>query len=175
MLAVAALSVSHDLFPQVGGSRPDPVPPPVQFPSPVSRDVARPVENPFTTPWILVFTDSAFTVGLDTTRISRWSSSAYVVWFQTRWTQPRLGRLSTAPSPFNREVINTFLRCSPLGFKTVETTGYLDDGPRIAQTGGSLTEGVNKKWDASAVGSADEGSGTAACAIISSRGKRKPG
>lgn len=119
--------------------------------------------TPLSTGLARVFTDTAFTVSLDTTRIERTSSDAYLLWFETRWMRPHQTR---APSAFNRETIHTLLRCEPLAYKTIHVSVSLDAGPTIAEQGGTVADALGQPWKAPKAGSADIRSFSAACAIL---------
>ncbi len=120
-----------------------------------------------TNPWVQVFADSALSVALDTSRIEPTSTGDYLLWFETKWAQPR----TTVEGPFNRESINTLLRCRPVAFKTVSVTVSYNDGPPIAHMGGALSDVASKPWKTPVARSADDGSFGRACAIITQRSR----
>lgn len=126
-----------------------------------------PINTAFALPapvrWVRVFTDSAFTVALDTSRIERTASGDYLVWFKTQWSRPHQ---SHSPRPFNRETIHTLLRCEPLEYKTIHVGVSLDAGPIVAEQAGTVADAAEIPWKAPKPGSADVDSFTAACAIL---------
>ena len=113
--------------------------------------------------WVRIFTDTAFTVELDTSRIEQTPTGDYLLWLETRWALPHQTR---APSPFNRETIHTLLRCKPLAYKTVRVSVSLNAGPIIAEEGGSVADALATQWKVPKAGSADLGSFSEACTIL---------
>jgi hypothetical protein len=113
--------------------------------------------------WMRVFTDTAFTVAVDTSRVERRPDGAYLLHFQTRWVRPHQ---TQAPMPFNREEISTILRCVPLSYKTVHVGVYLDDGPLVAEQGGAVANAESAPWKTPVPGTADERSFMAACSVV---------
>jgi hypothetical protein len=115
----------------------------------------------------MVFADSELSIALDTSRVERISASTYGVWLQTRWTAPRHGNRKRTASPFNREVIQTYLQCSPVAYRVIRTVVSLNDGPPVD----SIVVGDRAAWAAAwAIAkphSADIGAGDRACAILS--------
>jgi hypothetical protein len=114
--------------------------------------------------WLRVYTDTAFTVALDTSRVERIANNAFLVWFETRWARPHQ---TQAPGPFNRETIRTILRCRPVAYKTVHVSVSLDAGPVVAEQGGTVADAERQEWKVPAPDSADEHSFVAACAALS--------
>jgi hypothetical protein len=112
--------------------------------------------------WIPVYADSAVSVALDTTRVERRGPNEYLVRYQTRWATPHQ---TQAPSPFNRELILSLLRCNPTAFKTVEVSVYLNDGPLIARQASSVAEANAQPWKTPR-GSVDVPSLNRACEVI---------
>ena len=129
----------------------------------------------FTAPWSTVFFDSAFRIGLDTSRVERVADDVYLIWLQTRWSAPRRGSTKTTATPFNRELIRTFLRCNPTQYKVVQTVVSLNDGPPIDSVGVGLAATKAGKWTSPSHGSADIGAGDRACAILRHRVASAPG
>jgi len=125
----------------------------------------------FTTPWYVVFADSELTIALDTSRVSRVDSSTYRLWLKTRWAAPRNGTRKHTSSPFNREMIRTYLRCSPVAYKVIGTVVSLDDGPPLD----SMVVGDRRArlgaWNVAKPRSADVGAGENACRLL----HRRPG
>jgi hypothetical protein len=112
--------------------------------------------------WVPLYSDSAVSVALDTTRVERRAPNEYVVRYQTRWVSPRD---TQAPSPFNRELILSLLRCHPTAFKTVEVSVYLNDGPLVARQGSGVAEANAQPWK-TPQGSVDVPSLNRACEVI---------
>jgi len=123
----------------------------------------------FDLPWIPVFRDSAFRIALDTSRIKRVGSNTYLLWMQTRWFLPRRGGTKRTASPFNRELIHTFLRCEPLAYKVARTVVSLDDGPPVDSVGAGVAAAKRADWHPVSSGSADAGAGAQACEVLSHR------
>ena len=109
--------------------------------------------------WATVFFHTDLTVALDTTRVEPMSDGSYLLWFQKTWVTPR----KTQSRPFNRELIHALVRCEPLTFKTVGVTLFYDEGPPVAEAGGSVSEAAKEEWKTPIPGSADEGSFQQAC------------
>jgi hypothetical protein len=112
--------------------------------------------------WVPIYSDSTVSVALDTTRVERRGPNEYVVRYQTRWATPHQ---TQAPSPFNRELILSLLRCNPTAFKTVEVSVYLNDGPLVARQGSTLAEANAQDWKTPR-GSVDLASLNRACDVI---------
>lgn len=121
---------------------------------------------PFDPPWARVFTDPAFQIALDTSRVDRRGAQSYLVWMQTRWATPHRGATRRTPSPFNRELIHTFLRCDPVAYKTARTVVSLDDGPPVDSVGAGVEAARRGAWRAADPRSADAAAGAAACTIL---------
>jgi hypothetical protein len=126
----------------------------------------------FNAPWLIVFSDSAFQIALDTSRVTRVEANSYLLWMQTRWLVPRSGAIKRTPSPFNRELIHTFLRCEPVAFKVARTVVSLDDGPTIDSTGAGVVAARRSAWHSSNPGSADAAAGIGTCRILARRSKQ---
>lgn len=121
----------------------------------------------FKAPWIAVLSDSSFEIALDTSRIERADAKSYLLWMQTRWLTPRRGSTKRTPSPFNRELIHTFLRCEPLAYKVARTVVSLGDGPPIDSLGGGVDVARRAPWRSATRGSADAVAGAEACRLLS--------
>jgi len=128
----------------------------------------------FAAPWSTVFVDSGFQIGLDTSRVDRLGENHYLIWLQTRWAEPRRGRTKTTPTPFNREMIRTFLHCNPTQYKVIQTVVYLNDGPPIDSVGVGLAAATSGEWTTPSPGSADIRAGDRACAILHGRFRGGP-
>lgn len=120
----------------------------------------------FNAPWIRIFSDSAFQIALDTSRVERVAADSYLLWMQTRWLTPRSGSTKRTPSPFNRELIHTFLRCAPVAYKVARTVVSLDDGPAVDSVGAGVDTARQAGWQTSSGGSADAAAGAEACALL---------
>lgn len=120
----------------------------------------------FEPPWVSVFSDSAFHVALDTSRVERIAPDSYLIWMQTRWLEPRTGTTKRTPSPFDRELIHTFVRCELLAYKVARTIVSLDDGPAVDSIGAGVDAARQADWHPSAAGSADAIAGAEACALL---------
>lgn len=127
-------------------------------PSPAAET---PPEAAFGSPenWAIVFFHTDLTVALDTTRMEPMPDGSYLLWFQKIWVTPR----KAESRPFNRELIHALVRCKPLAFKTVSVTLFYDEGPPVAEAGGSVSEATKKEWKTPTPGSADEGGFQQAC------------
>ncbi len=153
------------------GRRADSARPPQNVPIDSSASAGASVTDsttsqPFAAPWYTVFVDPAFRIAVDTSRVERLGNDRYLVWLQTRWNAPRQGRTKQTATPFNRELIHTFLRCDPTGYKVVQTVVSLNDGPPIDSVGVGQVAAKARNWAAASAGSADAGAAEQACAIL---------
>jgi hypothetical protein len=128
----------------------------------------------FLAPWAMVFRDSAFQIALDTSRVERIDADSYLVWMQTRWRVPRRGSTKRTPSPFNRELIHTFLRCQPVAYRVAQTVVSLNGGPAIDSIGSGVDSARQADWHPASAGSADAAAGAEACRVLNRR-SRRPG
>ena len=124
---------------------------------------------PFAAPWQMVFTNVELIVGLDTSRVERVDSTTYRVWLQTRWAAASFGSRKKTPSPFNRELIRTYLRCNPTAYRVVSTVVSLNDGAAVDSVVVSDAAARATPWAVAAPQSADAGAGDTACAILRAR------
>jgi hypothetical protein len=129
---------------------------------------SRPVRR-FEPPWVTVFTDPDFQIALDSSRIDRVDADAYLVWMQTRWVTPRNGSTKRTSSPFDRELIHTFVKCNPIAYKVVRTVVSLESGPPVDSVGTDLQTARASTWRPASPGSADLGAGRAMCGIVRRR------
>lgn len=128
---------------------------------------------PFEAPWVRVFSDSGFQIAVDTVHVRRVDANSYLLWMQTHWLMPRRGATKRAASPFNRELIHTFLRCDTVAYKVARTVVSLDDGPPVDSVGAGIEAARRAGWRTAGLGSADAGAGAEACVILS-RSRRSP-
>lgn len=113
--------------------------------------------------WEEVYRDEEFVVSLDVAHIEDGPEpGTFAVWYRT----DRLVMQEEDGEPWNREVIRSLLRCSPVEFKTVRVTVFLDDGPPVAQIGGTLEDVSDEPWRAVVPESIDAASMRDACALI---------
>lgn len=68
--------------------------------------------------WAPLYNDSSVSVALDTTDVEERGPNEYLVRYLTRWATPRQ---TEAPTPFNRELILSLLRCNPIKTKVPRT------------------------------------------------------
>ncbi|HUQ84471.1 MAG TPA: hypothetical protein VM076_25175 [Gemmatimonadaceae bacterium] len=129
------------------------------------------VPRAFTAPWQKVFADTELSIGVDTSRVERVDGSTYRVWLQTRWATPRSGSRKETPSPFNRELIRTYLRCGSTAYKVVSTVVSLNDAPAIDSVVVNDRAAWAGTWNVAKPQSADAGAGEGACAILRARGR----
>jgi hypothetical protein len=127
--------------------------------------------TPFAAPWQAVFTNPDLSVGLDTSRVERVDSVTYRVWMQTRWAAARFGSQKRTASPFNRELIRTYLRCNPTAYRVVGTVVSLDDGPAVDSIVVGDDAARARAWSVAEPQSADAGAGDRACAILRGRSR----
>ena len=113
--------------------------------------------------WQEVYQDEEFRVSLDLAHIEEGlEPDTFAVWYQTQ----RFVMQEEDGEPWNREVIRSLLRCTPLEFKTVRVTVFLDDGPPVAQVGATLEDISDQPWRAVIPESIDAASMKGACALI---------
>jgi hypothetical protein len=116
-----------------------------------------------------LYADSVISTSLDTTRVEQRAPNEYLVRYQTRWATPHQ---TQAPSPFDRELILSLLRCNPTAFKTVEVSVYLGDGPLVARQGGTIADAAVQPWKTPRA-TVDVPSLNKACEIITARMDRQ--
>ena len=92
---------------------------------------------------------------------------------QTRWAMPRRGSAKRTPSPFNRELIHTFLLCDPVAYKVARTVVSLDDGPPVDSLGAGVDAAWRADWRRASLRSADIGAVAAACTTLNRQYRRE--
>ncbi len=115
--------------------------------------------------WLQLYMDADYRVSLDTADMTPTAQGAYLVWYETKHTSPKV----EAGKPWNREIIRSMLRCDPLSFKTVRITVHYDDGPVVAAIGGDVADVASKPWKPVVSPSVDEATMRPACAFIAQR------
>lgn len=116
--------------------------------------------------WEELYRDDLFFVSLDVAHVDPGPEpDTFAVWYRT----DRLETQFEDEQPWNREIIRSLLRCDPVQFKTVRITVFLDDGPPVAQEGGSMAEAARVEWRDPVLESIDEASMEGACAKVAGR------
>ena len=118
--------------------------------------------------WLQLYIDADYRVSLDTADMTPMAQGAYLVWYETKHTSPKV----EAGKPWNREIIRSLLRCDPLSFKTVRITVHYNDGPVVAAIGGDIADVASKPWKPVVSPSVDEATMRPACAFIAQRSAR---
>jgi len=117
--------------------------------------------------WEELYRDDFFVVSLAVAHVGAGPEpDAFAVWYRT----DRLEMQFEDDRAWNREIIRSLLRCDPVQFKTVRVTVFLDEGPAVAQEGGSMAEAAAIEWREAIPGSIDAASMEAACAKVAGRG-----
>ncbi len=118
--------------------------------------------------WLQLYMDADYRVSIDTADMTPTAEGAYLVWYETKHTSPKV----EAGRPWNREIIRSLLRCDPLSFKTVRITVHYDDGPVVAAIGGDVADVASKPWKPVVSPSVDEATMRPACVFIAQRSAR---
>jgi hypothetical protein len=106
-------------------------------------------------------------VAFDSSRVQKVAEHQYVIWLQTQWTVPRHGSRRRTSLAFNREIIHSFLRCNPTGYKVASTVVSLNDGPPVDSVAVGLDAARKSQWSEPAANSVDAIAGAAVCAMLS--------
>src|SRR5262245_56477126 len=72
--------------------------------------------------WVVVATDSTYTISIDTARIRYRPGGVYMVWSRTDHAVPRFYH----GKRFNREIVQSLLQCERLSFKVARVDMALD-------------------------------------------------
>src|SRR5436309_4096928 len=65
--------------------------------------------------WVQIARDANYTIAIDTSRAARRTDGWFVVWYRTDHAVTHLHH----GKPFNREIVQSFLRCDNLSFKII--------------------------------------------------------
>jgi hypothetical protein len=112
--------------------------------------------------WQVVARDSSYQIAIDTTHVGRRNNVWYTVWYRTDHTQTRLHN----GKPFNREVVQSLLRCDNLSFKVLSVDMAMAGELPIAH---QQTQAGDQPWRFVERGTIEEAAARAACDI----GKRQ--
>lgn len=112
--------------------------------------------------WQVVARDSSYQIAVDTMRIGRRNNVWYAVWYRTDHTQTRLHN----GKPFNRELVESLLRCDNLSFKVLSVDMSMAGDLPIAR---QRTPVGDQPWRSVERGTIEETVARAACDI----GKRQ--
>ena len=109
---------------------------------------------------------STVRIAVDTTGARPLADGAYLVWFETRHSRPRI----EAGRSFDRELIRLALRCAPgahaAAYKTVDALLLDGESPPVYQEGTAVTDLDRRPWRAVKAGSADSVAFGRACAFF---------
>jgi hypothetical protein len=94
--------------------------------------VSRPAE-PAPARWLEVFRSADYRVSLDTANVDRRPDGTFRVRYET-W---HLRGDVDAGLHFNREEVQSELRCTPVGFRTLAISLFLDHGPELVRRSGA--------------------------------------
>lgn len=119
--------------------------------------------------WVPVVSDTALTIALDTSRVQA-AGSTYLIWFETKWTNPRPYNKSGKIATFNRASTHVLLSCEPLETKMIHMTTTLNDGPLVSELGRTVADTGEMSWLSPPPHSADEDALTKTCAMIKRKG-----
>lgn len=113
--------------------------------------------------WQIVARDSSYQIAIDTTRIGRRGNTAsYTVWYRTDHAQTRLHN----GERFNRELVESLLRCDNLTFKVLSVDMSMAGDLPIARQRSGVGD---QPWRSVERGTIEEAAARAACDI----GKRQ--
>jgi hypothetical protein len=104
--------------------------------------------------------DSTYAIAIDTTRIERrMGGQWWLVWYRTDHAQTRHHK----GEPFDREVVQSYLRCADLSFKIVSVDMSLGANRPIAEQRLTPDEIAIQPWRQVERGTIEEAAGRAAC------------
>ena len=112
--------------------------------------------------WQIVASDSSYRIAIDTMRLDRRNYLTYTVWYRTDHTRTRLHN----GKQFNRELVESIVRCDNLSFKVLSVDMSMADERPIAR---QRTEATDQPWHSVERGTIEETAARAACDI----GKRQ--
>jgi hypothetical protein len=119
--------------------------------------------------WMLVASDSSYTIWLDTTRISRLYTRIYEVWYRTDHREPRYYR----NAEFNRETVQIQIACRQLQFKVVSTTLSMRGRRNVIHQENTSREVSQQTWHPVDPGTTDADAAGATCNIADARWRRR--
>ena len=121
--------------------------------------------------WLGVVRDVNYDISLDTSRITRRWRNEYVVWYKTDHVAPHLHN----GKPFNREIVQSLVRCDSLWFKVISVDMSLGNEKPISQQRADRMEVLDQPWRRVEQGAAEEIAARAACTFAERRFRgRKP-
>jgi hypothetical protein len=112
--------------------------------------------------WQVVARDSSYQIAIDTMQIDRRNYTLYTVWYRTDHAQTRLHN----GKPFNRELVQSLLRCDNLSFKVLSVDMSMGGKLPVAR---QRTNAAEQPWRSVERGTIEEAAARAACDI----GKRQ--
>jgi hypothetical protein len=124
-------------------------------------------EPPDSSPrWVRVARDANYTVYLDTGRIRPYGERelkerAWEVWYRTDHAQPRVH--GNDGEQFNREVVQSVVRCNSLMFRVARVDMSMGSAKPIVQQRLTTEEFRRQQWRRVVPGTTEEIAGRAAC------------
>jgi len=118
--------------------------------------------NNSTARWVTVGRDANYTVSIDTSRLTRsfiGDARVYVVWYRTDHAVPRLHE----QKPFNREIVQSAVRCDSLWFKVQSVDMSMNDDPPISLQRTEPADMWDQPWRRVQLGTVEESAAQAAC------------
>jgi hypothetical protein len=115
--------------------------------------------------WVRVVRDANYTVAIDTGRVSRFWDRSWQVWYRTDHAVPRLHK----DKAFNREIVQSRVKCDSLTFKVVSVDMSMDDGPPISVQRMDNKELDDQPWRRVELGTVEEIAARAACYFAAKR------
>jgi hypothetical protein len=93
--------------------------------------------------WVPIAHDSMYQIAIDTSRLETPSNHAFVIaWFRTDHARTHLYK----GQPFNREIVESYLRCGDLSFKVVRVDMSLRGRPATVQQRSGPTDLDEQSW-----------------------------
>lgn len=115
--------------------------------------------NPDSKRWVRVARDANYEIAIDTTRIEPHGLYGYLVWYRTDHAAQRLHK----GKPFNREVVQSELRCKEMEFKVVSVDLSMGSARPISEQRTEPRDLEDQKWRTVERGTTEEMAATAAC------------
>jgi hypothetical protein len=115
--------------------------------------------------WLIVASDSAYTIALDTTRISSEGQHSYRIWYRTDHSAKRFYR----EKAFDREVVQAILGCRDLRYRIVSSEMSVRGGLVVERQMLDEKEVAREQWHQVEAGSTDAIVAREACDIARSR------
>ena len=92
--------------------------------------------------WLPVAHDASYDIYMDTSRITTYHYHTYIVWYRTDHAVTHLYK----GEPFNREIVQSILRCGDLAFKVASVDMSLGASRPISQQRADLDELGQQPW-----------------------------